>query len=340
MTFVITSSLIKITTYNSDKTEKDVFEFDFVADVDGFSSPFHLTDTCKVVIPRRLTWQGKDIVAGSDPLIKRGARIEIWLGYNGKLQKRFSGFISKITPKLPIEIECEDEMFLFKQFSFTKSFASVTLSELVDYIFAEGQKKDAFLFDIPVDVNLSTGLGKFRITNATGAQVFEELRSKYNIYSFFREGTLYVGLAYVPALRKEAVFKFEYNILDNHKLEYRRDDDVKIKVKAVSINSKNEKIEIEVGDPDGELRTIHQFNYTEKDLKAWAEREIDRLKYEGYYGDFTTFGEPYVDHGAAAVILDDRLPERKGTYLIKEVKYKFGPGNGYKQTVVLDKKIA
>ena len=99
----------------------------------------------------------------------------------------------------------------------------------------------------------------------------------------------------------------------------------------------NKKIKIEVGDADGEHRTLHTYNKTESELRAWAEQEIKRLKRDGLTGSFTTFGYKLVDKLDAIGIKIDG--EKKGVYLVDKNIIKYGTG-GFRQEITLGQRIA
>lgn len=304
--------------------------FDFVNEVEINSSWENLTDTCKITIPRKLSFQGKDIAIGEDSIFKRGQTIKVELGYDGVLKTAFEGFISRIHLKLPLVFDCEDQMYALKKNTLAnKSYSSVSLDVLLKYIIPTSTLYTTNGFSF-------SNLGKVRISNnATTAMVLDMLRKNYQIYSFFRNGVLQVGLPYNVALRKDRTFEFEKNIIDDSGLEYMRDEDVKIKVKAVSINDKNQKIEAYYPskDSEGEQKTIHKYNISEADLKKEAQRYYETFKYEGYRGSFRTFGEPFTNHGDAVTLVSSKLPERNnGAYLVRSVRRTFGV-NGYKQEI-------
>jgi hypothetical protein len=73
-------------------------------------------------------------------------------------------------------------------------------------------------------------------------------------------------------------------------------------------------------------------------MKAIADEEIERLRYEGYRGTFTTFGAPRIEHGDVIDLRSDAYPERDGRYLVRAVTTTFGVG-GFRQEVTLDSKI-
>jgi alpha-acetolactate decarboxylase len=98
----------------------------------------------------------------------------------------------------------------------------------------------------------------------------------------------------------------------------------------------NSKIEVEVGDSDGEQRTYHKYNISEVDMKQFLTAEIEQLKYDGYHGTITTSGQPFVRHGDAVEIKDEQL-SRSGTYLIKKVSFAVSVPGGYRRTLTLDR---
>ena len=308
------------------------YYFDFVNEVEVNSSWDMVTDTAKIIIPKKLTFEGKPIVAGLNSLFKRGDPVEINLGYGETLHNVFSGYISAIKPKLPIEITCDDQMYLLKKKLVNpKAYKSITLKDLLTELVGT---------TLPFETNFNMLMENFRIgSNLTVAQVLEEIRKTYGVVSFVREGKLYVGFAYLEKLRKE--HKFE-NVVSTDDLEYRRLDDIKLKVKATSITTgdkKKKRIEVELGDPDGETRTLHYYNKTEEQLRQIAGQELIKLRYEGYFGSFEAFGEPFARHSDVAIVIDQKVPEREGKYLIKSVNYTFGQ-SGYRQKIQLDRKIS
>ena len=143
----------------------------------------------------------------------------------------------------------------------------------------------------------------------------------------------------VPALQSNIPISFQRDIvLGSDQLVYNRKDDQKIKLVAVSIDLDNNKTEVTVGDEQGEQRNAYYYNLSEADLKTVAEREIERFKYEGYKGNFTTFGEKIIKHGDIIELSDKRYPYRNGDYLVKVNNTSVGFG-GYRQIITLDAKV-
>lgn len=112
---------------------------------------------------------------------------------------------------------------------------------------------------------------------------------------------------------------------------------MRLHVKAVSLMPNNKKIRVEVGDADGERRTLHTYNKTESELKAWAEQEMKRLKRDGLTGSLTTFGYRLVDKLDAVGIKIDG--EKQGVYQVKKNVIKYGTG-GFRQEITLGQRVA
>lgn len=338
-----------IITFTSSENE---LTFNFCNSWETDESYEHLTDTAKIIVPRKLSFEGADLFAGTNPLFKRGDKVKIEAGYYPNITTIFEGYISKVHAKIPVELECEDQMFLLKQYTVTYPdkystiylgkngkhskrpkiiSANITLQQLMDYMIQD---------DIEFDILDNVKLGQFRAVNATPAQILEKLKDEYGLFSYFVDGRLKVGFANNAADTVEATFKMEEVVINSQELEYQTEDSVKIKVKAISMMPDNTKKEVEVGDPDGEQKTIHKYNMTESELRTVAEKWLAEFKYTGFRGELETFGEPYVRHGDRAKIVSRKLPEMDSTYLIKGVKRKMSVGGGFRQYLTLGAKVA
>lgn len=302
------------------------FRFKSVVEVGIQSSWDFFTDTCTITIPRKLAWKDKPIATTANALFKRGQRISVSLGY-GSTTKRFSGYVHQIKAGIPTMIECQDDFWLLKQNTITESFENISLKELLSAVLPNGVPYQA------PDV----GLGQFRITRATPAQILDELKKDYYIKSWMRNGTLYCGFAYVPELQSEYVIRMNRNVVENN-LEYFVKDDIRIKLTMISIQSDNTRVEYEAGDSQGEQRTLYYYDKSLSDLKLLADAEIERLRYDGYRGSLTIFGEPFFQHGDILNLKDESYPERDGRYFVKSVETSFGQ-SGFRQTLELDARL-
>lgn len=284
-----------------------------------------LTDTCKLTLPKRLKWDGE-----SEIPVRRGDAVKVWVGYDDDLQLAFSGYVRDVGFKTPVVLMCEDEMFKLKQLpAVKKAYKSVTIETLL---------KDQGI-SYQLNVMGEQSLGQYRVTADTVASLLGHLREN-GIRSFFRyengEPVLYCGVLFEKEDSPTQVFETGVNIISDQSLEQQKAENIRLRVKAISLMPNNKKIKVEVGDADGEHRTLHTYNKTESELKAWAEQEIKRLKRDGLKGSFTTFGAKLVDKLTAIGIKIDG--EKKGVYQVAKNVIKYGTG-GFRQEITLGSRI-
>ena len=65
--------------------------------------------------------------------------------------------------------------------------------------------------------------------------------------------------------------------------------------------------------------------------------EIEKLKYDGFEGDVTSFLIPYATRGMKAKLLDNEHPNREGNYFIKKVVTTFGTGGARRKITIGNK---
>lgn len=302
------------------------YQYAGVVEVETESSWENLTDMATLTLPRKLQWQGRELATGEDPLIKVGDPVNLQLGYDGNNQNVFEGYVTKLDVEVPLTVHCQDAMWLLKQKTYTLSYRDAKLSDVLQDILP------SILPFVAPDVRL----GQLRLSKVTAAQVLSELKKKFYVTSWFRDGTLYSGLNIQDELQKTHLLNFHRNVVENN-LEFVRAEDVKIKLKVISILPNNQKLELEFGEDEGEQRTLHVFDMKEKEINFFAEQQIERLKYTGYRGSLTTFLQPTVRHGDYVQLTDPLYPERNGSYLVKRVTTSFGMSGG-RQVLELDAK--
>ena len=291
-----------------------------------------LTDTCKLTLPKRMLWDAKE----GAPL-RRGDKVRLSLGYDDNLQLAFVGYIREVGFKTPVVIECEDEMYqLKKKPTVKKAYRSVTLSRLLS-----DQGLTAF------KVLGEQTLGAYRVKADNVAALLGELKEQ-GVRSFFRyedsKPILYCGVLFDrgASSKPSQVIASGINLISDSSLKEQHGDTLRLKVKAISFlptakKGKTKKIKLELGDADGELRTLHTYGKTESELRAWAEQEIRRLKRDGLTGSLTTFGARLFDKlDTVGIIIDSK---KKGIYQVKKVTIKYGI-EGLRQEVSLGLRLA
>ncbi len=263
--------------------------------------------------------------------VHRGDSVRIFLGYDDNLQPAFVGYVRDVSFKTPVVITCEDDMFKLKQMpAVKKAYRSVTLETLL---------KDQGITH-RLNIMGEQSLGAYRVTADTVASLLGKL-AEQGVRSFFRyedgEPVLYCGVLFERGTNPSQTFKTGLNIISDQSLGQQQAENMRLRIKAVSLMPDNKKIKVEVGDNDGEHRTLHTYNKNESELKAWAEQEVKRLKRDGLTGSFTTFGYKLVDPlDAIGIVIDDA---KMGVYQVKKVVIKYGDG-GYRQEITLGLRVA
>lgn len=318
-----------VVTRAPDFQDETAVVYNYANNIEVESGYDQLTDMATIKFPRKAKYNNINLTVNEDSLFKRGDKVVVYLGYFPNLIQEFTGYVSDVITAMPLEIKCQDANWLLKQHEIKKYTGSgLSLSQLLTAILPDGIEFEA------ADVNV----GDWRIYNQTASQILDILNDRLGLFSWFRNGVLYSGLPTVSTLQKTVQFRFERDIIDDSELEYLRQEDVKIKVVAKSINSDNTKEEITRGDEDGAIRTITAYNLGTADLITLAEQKLIELKYEGYRGSFLTFGAPSVNHGDIAELASTVLPERGGSYKIKKVSKNWGV-DGYRQRIELEAKV-
>ena len=279
--------------------------------------------------------------------LAEGDQVEIRLGYDGVLHTEFVGYIARLLPNQPFEIRCLDEVYHLQRTNINQSWKETTLKEVIETTTqGQGQGLDIqFAAEIP-----EVMLKPFRVANASAAKVLQKLKSEYGLAIYFRGGKslLYVGLPYsedvgaaFPQLDSPVVYDLQKNVMATE-LEYRWAENVKVKLKAVSILKNNKKLEVTVGsDEEGaELRTwISPEPIDDKaTLKKIAEEKVQLYRYSGYKGGIKTLGIPFIAHSTRCKIKDAAYPEREGSYFVDEVKTTVTKTGGFKRTVKIGRK--
>lgn len=330
MLFVLVANLVFPEAARPSGPARPAFPLRRVVSVKVESSWRNLTGTATVEVSGRWLFQQQQVAIKE--WLRRGDPVTIELGYDQTYHQEFRGYVTDIKPGIPITISCEDEMYRLKRYPVKCSYPAVRLPQLL---------RDICPKDISIDA-LDTDLGSFLAANVTVAKVLEKLKEMYGFVSYFREGTLYCGKVYSDgkAARKSA-FSFQRNGLGgvlSDQLEYRDKADLHVLVEATSHQLKGKNLKVTVGDTselDAEKRTLQYFNLSsEADLRARAQRDVDKLKVTGYKGSFTTYGSPSVRHGELVSLASSEYPERNGDFFIDATSKTFDAG-GYRQEITL-----
>jgi hypothetical protein len=295
--------------------------FNYATDVSIVHTWKESTSTCTIKLPRNLSLQSQELRS----LIKKGSTVVVKIGYDGLLNTEFEGYVRSVKNTTPLEIHCEDEMYQLKKGTITQSWRNASLKDILKAVYS-GQTK---VFDAEI--------GAFTLNKTSPALALDEIKSAIGLHSFFRNKVLICGIQYDASTAARHKLHFQKNVADNKGLEYQDKEDIRLKIKAISILPDNQKIEIEIGDKDGQERTLHFYNLQRPALKALAMKEAEKLYYSGYRGSLTTFGLPIVRMGDIVELTDERYPDNSGSYWVDAVNVTAGL-QGFRRQISLGAK--
>lgn len=294
--------------------------FDFVHQVTIESHWEELTQTAVIMLPSSLKVDKNKLKNA----IPKGSAVTIKLGYESTgLTEIFNGFVSRVLPNVPLEIHCEDLMWKLKQHKVTENAKNETFQSYLSKV-----------LPYPVDC-FEIKLPKFVVVNMTGAKLLNQLKEDYGFPIFVRNGKIVVGKQYDPSNKVKHIFVIDNSDKSNiksQKLEYKDENDVVLKVTAISNLSNGKKIEVEIGEDGGDSKTMNFFDLQKDELTKIATEYLKKLMYKGFRGQITVFGHPIVKHGDVVELRNDQESDKTGVYWVDGVTTEFGV-NGFQQTI-------
>ncbi|MGV0931582.1 late control protein [Empedobacter brevis] len=298
------------------------YTFSTITDVQIEKSVTNLCDTATIQMPTKFKVKGDDNKFISvEEAIKKGDEVEIYLGYENKyFGLEFKGYVSKISPKYPLEIQCEDSIFLLRNRVFNKTFNEPTeLKDILQFL----------VQDLPI--KLSDKIPKFKfnkyiIKNANGAQVLQDFKLNYLLTSFIDDDNkLFVGLQQDINNQKYSAYDLNYNIIENN-LEFSEPVDDLVQFVGIYKDNKNKEHTYKIGKEGGSVRktnfksSINDFEL----MKKLIDEQYNAYLKGGYSGSVKSFLIPFATRGMTAKIFDSDHKNRQGKYFIEKVKVSYG----------------
>ena len=277
-----------------------------------------------------------------------GDKVNIQLGYNGKLNEEFEGFVARINVTTPVEIECEGYSYqLRKTQPKSKTFKNAEVKDILRYIITG------------TDIKLSSEIPgckiqKLVIDGHTGQEVLELIKKALGdlVYINFHKNELYAGLQYLnPKLK--VVYRLGWNVIKDGNLKQRKASNDKITIVyrgkkkdgthvEAAIKSKGQtKVITTEGSAgnEGETKVIVTHAVTdEATLKQMAAAKLKKLSYDGYEGKITAFLQPFCQHGWKAKLIDKTYPERNGEHIVDSIEVTYSM-SGARRTIQIGERL-
>lgn len=299
--------------------------------------------TAKITLPTTAVLKqtdGSSLNVLTAQQINRGDAVAISLGYNNKLFREFSGYVTRVNYTQPLEVECEDAIFLLRSKKIKKSYKKTDKATL-DTVLADILDNTGVGFDTGgLKINIDTLL----LASDGGGEVPREDALNYVLDRYGLVGHFSISQRLFVGLRqgkrgKTVKYKLGWNTIKDDELKYHSSDDMKIKIKAVYINKLGARTEVEVGDDDGSARTIFLSDVADKEqMKKLAENELSKYKFDGYAGKITAFLQPFAEPCDIIEIQDEKYSQRNGSYYCEATEVNFGR-NGARRTITIGGRV-
>lgn len=315
------------------KIEIGSYVFERVNNVEITKSVDLLSDTASITMPFSATFGSDTSGFIRKPLeeeINVGDPVKIYLGYKDVIWTlEFEGFITAIKPNIPsITFECEDAIWKIRQKTVNKSFINTSLKDVLNAVLTDtGIEMADNVPDVVFD--------QFIIKQANGAQALQKVKDEFGLFMFIQDdGKLYAGLRENTNFGETVNYNLQRNVISSD-LTFRRAEDVRIYLKVVGVLPNNQRIEVQVGDPTGEERTIFRYSVSDtQQLRRLGEAELANLVYTGYEGSITGFLAPFCTRGQNISLSDDIYPKRAGKYFVPKVVTNYGTGGARREIEV------
>ncbi len=294
--------------------------------------------------------------------------VTIFTGYINSVQSK-STFTLEVMDNMYILQQIKTPVKEWKCYTVEKMLAEIIQSATMPYTSRP--------LPFAVNQTTQTQAGTIRTGGESVTKLLEDLRKTYCFEAYFRGSELRCGsFVYIPTDAGQPpynTFTFQQDIISDN-LDYARKDDIVLSCLASNTidnpaggttkdgQQKTQKVKLSVlvtfkkgsdtaeyvilapGEetPQDQTGERHDFFFpgatTIAQLECMAVNELKKFYYTGLRGKFTTFGMPYVKHGDKINLVDNILPERNGTYMVRGVKYTAGTG-GLRQEIELDFKV-
>lgn len=306
--------------------------------VKWLSSVKNFADTCSITLPLTpyLTNTGNNNTIFSpsatpqgNTVFHEGDSVEVSLGYNYDLQRRFKGFIKRINYAQPLVLECEGYSYQLKDVMFTKSYKTATIRQVLQDLI------------VNTDIKLSEYIPEVTLRNLTfksvpGLKMLEWFAKECLCVVYFEEDTLFVGASRYAIPHPTHKLHIGWNTVEDKELK-KDNGDTKLTINLLEKSPKGEvkhtkseqrrygnikEVKVRAGLPDSFLKGVATELQKQED-------------YKGYKGNITAFLIPAFGKGYVCQITDKRFPDREGKYFVESVEGSFDERGGRQKLTLI-----
>lgn len=302
------------------------------------SSVKNFADTCSITLPLTpyLTNTGTNNTIFSpsaapqgNTVFHEGDRVEVSLGYDSHLHRRFRGFIKRINYAQPLVLECEGYSYQLKDIMFTKSYKTATIRQILGDLV---KGTDIRLSEYIPDVTLKN----LTFKSVAGLKMLEWFQKECLCAVYFEEDTLFVGASRYAIPHPTHKLHIGWNTVEDKELK-KDNSDAKPTINLLEKSPKGEVkcTKSEQRKCDNVKAMKVRAGLPDSFLKGVAEELQKQEDYKGYKGSVTAFLEPAFGKGYVCEIIDKRFPDREGKYFVESVEGTFDDRGGRQKLTLI-----
>lgn len=301
-----------------------------LAECEVVSSVENLADMATIILPEAVMNE----VLNFENKIARGTKVLIQMGYDGKLETEFVGYIQDIVANdSSLKIVCEDALFLFRVDVKDVEMKPTSLTKIAQYVIDQIDPSYTLVCDFDIAYE------KFTIHQATGYDVLAKLQSetKANIFFNTEKKELHIHPPYTTK-GGEVYYSMQKNI-EASSLEFKNKLDFKVEVTIESTDIKGNVHKVTAGTTGGDKITLKVGAISEASMQKIADAELLKKSAAGYEGSFDAWLVPMVKPTYSARIKDEDYPEKTGWYYVASVTTNLSAAGG-KRTITPSIKLS
>ncbi len=315
--------------------------FEVCNSIDISTSVQVLTNTAKIKLPRAFknaNQKGESVDISEQSIldfIKRGDAIKIEVGYDGILEVEFEGYITDINSDVPLELTCDDEMWMLKKApKISKSFEKGNVASMI---------KACLPSKYTLICNEKYEVGKWVLKSMSVYELLEELKTKVGIRAYFESPTvLRVGMIvdFVPKNTWE--LNFSKNIRKGNDLKFERKSDHPLEVIVSAKDAKGKMLEAKAGESGGDVTRMKlPTGVAFSELQFWADKTYQSRSFDGFKGSLNIWLEPRVKCGDSIRLLRPMYADghQDGVYFVEESNLSVNGSTGIKRSLKLGYKL-
>ena len=275
----------------------------------------NLTDSATIKLPSTVYNRYIDELEN----IRRDMPITISLGYNGNMNKEFSGYIRSVEREPSgLIINCQDEIYLFNQTQMKDdNYKNISVKDLLNTVIKAVQP------DLKLNCVYDFSFDKFSISNATALDVLKAIQNECKCMMYIKNGVFNVTPPYtITQSTKTVKYDTSINVMqEGYSLKYKDKEDRKLKVVVKGKDKDGNEIENDkMGEAGGDTTTFDYKGIATKEmLNSIAQNIYSAKSYSGFEGSFQAWFLPLITKGDTIDYSDSDAPNRNGKYFVNSV---------------------